>query len=77
MNNAFEFSRTLVSAGVERRAADAIAEMVVTHFDENVATKSDIARIEGEIRLLAAQFKILLGMQGALLILFIADKFIQ
>ena len=32
MNNAFELSRTLVSAGVERKAADAIAEVVVTHF---------------------------------------------
>ena len=88
MNNAFELSRTLVSAGVERKAADAIAEVVVTHFDENAATKSDIAELKGElravrvelkgeIRLLAERFNILLGMQAALLILFIADKFIQ
>ena len=59
---------------------------------KNAATKSDIAELKGEIRaenaklngkidLVAAEsrerFKILLGMQGALLILFIADKFIQ
>ena len=34
---------------MERKAADAIAEVVVTHFDENASTKSDIARLEGKI----------------------------
>ena len=57
MNNAFEFSRTLVSAGVERKAADAIAEVVVTHFDENAATKSDIAELKAATKSDIAELK--------------------
>ena len=80
MSNAIAISRTLVSAGVERKAADAIAEVVVTHSDENHSTKADIAEVKGEIRLVAEQgkerSKLIMGLQVGLIIFLVADKFI-
>ena len=34
---------------MEKQAAEAIAEEIVTHSDEHLATKADIADIKGEI----------------------------
>ena len=91
MNNAFELSRTLVSAGVERKAADAIAEVVVTHFDENAATKSDIAELKGELRAVKVEIRavaeqgkerdkvmmtMLTGVSIGLIVLLVAQFFI-
>ena len=68
--NAIAISRGLVGAGLEQKAADAIAEAVVTHSDERFATKADIARLEGElkgeIRAVAAQVKLLTGLVAGL-----------
>ena len=55
--NAIAISRNLAAAGVEPKAADAIAEAVVTHSDESFATKADIARLEGEIKALRSEIK--------------------
>ena len=47
--NAIAISRRLAGAGMEKQAAEAIAEEIVTHSDEHLATKADIAGIKGEI----------------------------
>lgn len=39
-------ARGLVAAGIDQKAADAIAEAVVTHSSENLATKADVAGLE-------------------------------
>ena len=89
--NSIAISRNLVSAGMERKAADAVAEEMVTHSGENFSTKEDTARIEGSlgkvedrvgkvegtVLLVAERGKLLLGMQVGLIVLFIADKFIK
>ena len=46
--NAIAVSRRLAGAGMEKQAAEAIAEEIVTHSDEHLATKADIAGIKGE-----------------------------
>jgi len=77
--NAIAISRGLVGAGIEQKAADAIAEAVVTHSDEHLATKADIAELKGEIKALAAQVKLLTGLVAGLYIglaLFFVDKLV-
>ena len=49
MTNAIALARNLEHAGLDKPAADAIAEAVVTHSDEHLATKADIARLGGKI----------------------------
>ena len=66
--NAIAISRGLVGAGLEQKAADAIAEAVVTHSDEHLSTKADIARLEGKIEALAMQVKLLTGLVAGLYI---------
>lgn len=66
--NAFAISRRLVEKGVEKRTADAVAEEIVTHSDESLATKADIAELKGEIKALANQVKILTGLVAGLYI---------
>ena len=51
--NAFAISRRLSERGVDKKIADAVAEEIVTHSDDNLATKTDIARLEGEIKTLS------------------------
>ena len=51
--NAFAISRRLAEKGVDKQIADAVAEEIVTHSDENLATKADIARLEGKIETLS------------------------
>lgn len=53
--NSIAVSRNLVATGLELKAANAIAEKVVTHADETLATKTDLAKLEGEIKLLATR----------------------
>ena len=53
--NAIAISRRLAGAGMEKQAADAIAEEIVTHSDEHLATKADIAGIKGEISALKVE----------------------
>ena len=50
-------SRSLVAAGMEQQAADAIAEAVVSHTDESHATKADIAELRGEMNAQFAEIK--------------------
>ena len=64
--NAFAVSRRLVEKGVAKDTAEAIAEEIVTHSDENLATKADIARLEGKIETLAAQVRMLMVLIGGL-----------
>ena len=40
---------------MEKQAAEVIAEEIVTHSDEHLATKSDIAGIKGEISALKVE----------------------
>ena len=46
--NAIAVSRRLAEAGMGKQAAEAIAEEIVTHSDEHLATKADITGIKGE-----------------------------
>ncbi len=48
--NAIAISRNLVVAGLDKKAADAIAEAVVVHADETHATKADIAELRAETK---------------------------
>ena len=66
MTNAIALARNLEHAGLDKPAADAIAEAVVTHSDEHLATKADIAEVKGEIKALAAQVRLLLGLVAGL-----------
>ena len=66
--NAFAISRRLVEKGVEKRTADAVAEEIVTHSDENFATKADIARLEGKIEALASELRAQIKLLTALVI---------
>ena len=52
--NAFAISRRLAERGVDKQIADAVAEEIVTHSDDNLATKADIARLEVQMKLLTA-----------------------
>lgn len=71
--NAFAISRRLVEKGVAKETAEAIAEEIVTHSDESLATKADIARIEAK---LDAKFNIIIALVSAIFIALVADKFI-
>lgn len=51
--NAFAISRRLVERGLDKKVADAVAEEIVTHADDNHSTKADIARLEGRINTLS------------------------
>lgn len=70
--NAFAISRRLVDKGLEKAAADAVAEEIVAYSDEHLATKADIAELKGEMKALAAemrvQLKLLMGLVGGLYI---------
>ena len=66
MTNAIALARNLAQAGLDKQAADAIAEAVVTHSDEHLATKAGIAEVKGEIKALAAQVRLLLGLVAVL-----------
>ena len=78
--NAFAISRRLAEKGVDKQIADAVAEEIITHSDENRATKADIARLEGKIdtlsKTLGAQVKLLttlvIGLYVGLAILYIS-----
>ena len=77
MTNAIALARNLAQAGLDKPVADAIAEAVVTHSDEHLATKADIASLrsefrtemaemKGEIKTLAAQGRLILGLVAGL-----------
>ena len=53
--NAIAVSRRLAGAGMEKQAAEAIAEEIVTHSDEHLASKADIAGIKGEFSALKVE----------------------
>ena len=44
--------RRLTAAGVAEAQADAMVDTVAEAFNDTVATKADIARLEGDIKLL-------------------------
>ena len=60
MTNAIAISRNLVNAGVDKTAADAIAEEVVNHSNESYSTKADITKLVGDIKILTSTVE----MQG-------------
>ena len=62
MTTKSDFARELVSAGVGRKTADAIAEVMSTHM----LTKGDIARLSKKIDSLIRQMKIITGMLAGL-----------
>ena len=64
--NAFAISRRLAERGVDKQTADAVAEEIVAHSDDNLATKSDIVRLEGKIETLSVQVKLLVGLVAGL-----------
>ena len=70
--NAIAISRNLADAGLDKKAADAIAEAVVTHSDENLATKADIARIETAVKL---NMGLTIGLYIGIALLFV-DKLV-
>ena len=74
--NAFAISRRLAEKGVDKQIADAVAEEIVTHSDENLATKADIAQLKGEIKTLGAQIKwlttLVMGLYVGLAMLYIS-----
>lgn len=51
--NAFAISRRLIERGVDKSTAEAVAEELVTHADENLATKADVAELKGYVLALA------------------------
>lgn len=55
--SAFAISRRLAERGVDKKTADAVAEEIITHTDENHATKADIVRLEGKIESLAVRME--------------------
>ena len=67
--NSIEISRELVNEGMDKKIADAVAVAIVKHYDENFATKADIAglkadiaRLEGKIESLEIKINIILGL---------------
>ncbi len=66
--NAFAISRRLAERGVDKKIADAVAEEIVAHSDDHLATKADIVRLEGRIETLAVQVKLLVGLVAGLYI---------
>lgn len=77
--NAFSISRRLVDRGVDKSTANAVAEEIVTHSDEHLATKSDIARLEGQISSLTIMAKLNMGLTVGLyvgLVVLIVDKLV-
>ena len=48
--NTFEAIHNLQQAGLSERAAKAVVDTVKQSFDDNVATKADIAKLRGELR---------------------------
>ena len=85
MTNAIALARNLAQAGLDKQVADAIAEAIVTHSYENLATKADIAslmpgtaEIKGEIKVIAAQINLLIvlvaGLYVGLAVLFVSNN---
>ena len=84
MTNAIALARNLEHAGLDKPAADAIAEAVVTHSDEHLAAKADIARLGGkidglglDIKAMADKIKLLanlvFGLYVGLAVLFVSN----
>ena len=69
--NSIEVSREFTDKGMDKNLADAVAVAIAKHDDENFATKADIADLKSEIKLLAMQVKIVLGLLIALIVGFV------
>ena len=80
--DSIEISQKFADKGMDKNLADVVAVAIAKHNDENFATKVDISRLErkidkvesnliGEIKLLAMQVKIVLGLLIALIVGFI------
>lgn len=74
--NAFAISRRLVEKGMNKQTADAIAEEIVTHSNERLATKEGVARVEAKVSVLETKINVLVVLNVGLLITVLADKLI-
>jgi hypothetical protein len=59
MANQLAISRKLVASGMDKKPAEAVAEVVDEHHTKDAATKGDIARLEKKADANAAEIKIL------------------
>ncbi len=50
MFNALKYIKTLESVGIPREQAEAQVQLVMDTFQENVATKADIAELRSELK---------------------------
>ena len=88
--NAIAVSPRLAEAGMGKQAAEVIAEEIVTHSDEHLATKADIAGIKGQIGALQVELnafkaefrsqikmltRLIIGLYPGLALLFV-DKWV-
>lgn len=70
MFNALKYIKNLESVGVPRDQAEAQVQLVIDTFQENVATKSDLAELRSEIKSDIAEMKTdLVFRLGSLIIL--------
>ena len=79
------YTRRLTQAGVEDKHAEALTDALRAAFSEGVATKADIARLEGRMDALGARMDALdahmramqwvLGLMAALLVMMAARLF--
>ena len=79
------YTRRLTQAGVEAKHAEALTDALRVAFSEGVATKADIARLEGRMDALGARMDALeanmramqwvLGLMAALLVMMAARLF--
>ena len=66
--NSIEISRELVNEGMDKKVADAVAVAIVKHYDENFATKADVARLEIKINIVLA---LLIGVYVGFIVKFL------
>ena len=72
------YTRRLTQAGVEAKHAEALTDALRAAFSEGVATKADIARLEGRMDALEANMRAMqwvLGLMAALLVMMAARLF--
>lgn len=73
--NTIAISRRLTEkGGLDKRAADELAEAIADFSDESHASKADLARVEGKVDILTVRINILTVLCAGTLLAILADK---
>lgn len=77
MFNALKYIRTLESVGFKREQAEAQVQLVMDTYEENVATKADLAEVRSELKTEIAELRSEMKSDIAALKSSMSDMFVK